>query len=130
MNLTILGAGSFGTAMANHAAQLGHGVRLWCRNAAQAEAINATRVNPRYLKGCRIDETVRADSDFEKSVAFSRHIILAVPTQSLRDVLERLAALGSRDEKLLSLAKGIEIATGKLPHQVAEEVYLSRTAAS
>jgi glycerol-3-phosphate dehydrogenase (NAD(P)+) len=116
--------------MANHAAQLGHDVRLWCRNPAQAKAINATRVNPRYLRGCKLDDAVRADSDFERSVAFSRHIVLAVPTQSLRSVLDRLTAWDPHDGKLLSLAKGIEIATGKLPHQVAEEALLSKSPAS
>ncbi len=125
MKLTILGAGSFGTAMANYAAQLGYDVRLWCRNEAQASAINTTRCNPRYLKGYKLEPEVKADSDFEKSVAFARRVVLAVPTQSLRDILGRLAACDTKDKKLLSLAKGIEIATGKLPHQVAEELLSS-----
>ncbi|MDR1978643.1 MAG: NAD(P)-dependent glycerol-3-phosphate dehydrogenase [Synergistaceae bacterium] len=128
MNLTILGAGSFGTAMSNHAARLGHEVRLWCRGAAQAEAINSKRINPRYLKGCELHEKVRAEANLERAVAFGEKIILAVPTQSLRDVLERLTALNCNSDlnsqpagkKILSLAKGIEIASGKLPHQIAE----------
>lgn len=137
MNLTILGAGSFGTAMANHAAKLGHDVRLWCRNASQAETINTTHYNPRYLKGHKLHEEVRASADLRRAVEFSDKMILAVPTQSLRVLLEQLAELNKESpsfntsntnntkngaKKLLSLAKGIEIATGQLPHQVAEEV--------
>jgi glycerol-3-phosphate dehydrogenase (NAD(P)+) len=123
MNLTVLGAGSFGTAMAAHAARLGHDVRLWCRGPAQAETINKTRVNPRYQKGCKLPEEVRADADFEKCAAFADKIILAVPAQSLRGVLTRLSDEGENRKDLLNLAKGIEVASGKLPHQIAEELF-------
>jgi glycerol-3-phosphate dehydrogenase (NAD(P)+) len=130
MNLTILGAGSFGTAMAVHGARLGYDVRLWCRSSAQAESINKTRVNPRYHKGHKLSEEIRADSDFAKCVAFADNIVLAVPTQSLRDVLERLASAGVENKNLLSLAKGIEISSGKLPHQIAKEVLSSQELSS
>ncbi|MDR1649907.1 MAG: NAD(P)-dependent glycerol-3-phosphate dehydrogenase [Synergistaceae bacterium] len=122
MNLTIFGAGSFGTALAAHGARLGYDVRLWCRSPAQAEAINKTRVNPRCHKGHRLGEEVRADPDFEKCVAFANAVVLAVPAQSLRDILERLASTGVKNKSLLNLAKGMEISSGKLPHQIAEEV--------
>ena len=122
MNITVLGAGSFGTAMSNHAAKLGHNVRLWCRQAALAETINTGRVNPRYLQNCELHKGVWADSDLERAVAFAEKIILAVPAQGQRGVLERLAVLGMGEKKFLSLAKGIEIVSGKLPHQVMEEV--------
>ena len=52
MSLAVLGAGSFGTAVANHAARKGHGVVLWCRTDDQARYINEHRRNPRYLKDC------------------------------------------------------------------------------
>ena len=122
MKLSILGAGSFGTALSSHAARLGYDVRLWTRNPEQADVINATRVNPRYLKGCSLEKEVKALSDFEEAVAFADEIILAVPTQSLRNILEQLAATGAHGKKLLSLAKGIEIVSGKLPCQIAEEL--------
>jgi glycerol-3-phosphate dehydrogenase (NAD(P)+) len=122
MNVAILGAGSFGTAMSNHAARLGYGVRLWCRGPEQAESINSKRMNPRYLKGCKLHEEVRADASLERVVAFGEKIILAVPTQSLRDVLQRLRPLKLDDKGFLSLAKGMEITSGKLPHQIAEEL--------
>ncbi|MDR1376790.1 MAG: NAD(P)-binding domain-containing protein, partial [Synergistaceae bacterium] len=98
MNLAILGAGSFGTAMSNHAARLGYGVRLWCRSGAQAESINSSRLNPRYLKGCKLQDEVRADTSLERTVAFAEKIVLAVPTQSLRDVLQQLKPLKPHDK--------------------------------
>ncbi|MDR1378060.1 MAG: NAD(P)-dependent glycerol-3-phosphate dehydrogenase [Synergistaceae bacterium] len=126
MNLTILGAGSFGTALANHVAKLGNDVRLWCRSATQAETINVKRANPRYLKECRLREEVRADTDLESAIAFGKNTILALPAQSLRDVLLRLVplefTLKLEEKKFLNLSKGIEIASGKLPYQIMEEV--------
>jgi glycerol-3-phosphate dehydrogenase (NAD(P)+) len=122
MNLTVLGAGSFGTALSAHAAKLGHDVRLWCRSGAQAEAINARRSNPRCFKNITLHERIRADSNLEKAVAFAEHVVLALPTQSLRDVLEHISPLELSGKKFLSLAKGIEITSGKLPHQIADEV--------
>ncbi|GHS90491.1 glycerol-3-phosphate dehydrogenase [NAD(P)+] [Synergistales bacterium] len=123
MNLTILGAGSFGTAMANHATRLGLSVRLWCRTQATANAINERHNNPRYMKGSKLGEEVRADSDLGRALSFSDHIILAVPTQSLREVLNNMASMNPRGKKILSLAKGIEITSGKLPHQIAAEIF-------
>jgi glycerol-3-phosphate dehydrogenase (NAD(P)+) len=107
--------------MASHGARLGYDVRLWCRTSAQAEAINKTRVNPRYQKGHKLGEEIRADSDFKKCAAFADNIVLAVPAQSLRDVLARLVSDGVKNKNLLSLAKGMEISSGKLPHQLAKE---------
>ena len=122
MKLTILGAGSFGTAMANHAASLGHDVCLWSRDAAQVEAINRTHTNPDYLKEYKLCETLKAEDDFAKAVRFAPKIILAVPAQSLRDVMQRLSSLDFFKGRILSLAKGIEISTGKLSSEIAEEV--------
>jgi glycerol-3-phosphate dehydrogenase (NAD(P)+) len=122
MNLTILGAGSFGTAMAAHGARLGYDIRLWCRSPALAETINKTRANPRCHRGHTLGEEVRADPDLGKCAAFADAVVLAVPTQSLRDVLGRLASAGLKNKSLLSLAKGMEISSGKLPHQIAREV--------
>ena len=122
MKLTILGAGSFGTALANHAANLGCDVCLWCRDGKQADAINSLHSNPRYLREYRLHDAVRACAGFDEAVAFSDRLVLAVPTQSLRDVLMQLKIPDLAEKKLLSLAKGIEIASGKLPHQVAEEI--------
>jgi glycerol-3-phosphate dehydrogenase (NAD(P)+) len=79
-------------------------------------------MNPRYLKGCKLHEEVRADANLERVVAFGEKIVLAVPTQSLRSVLEQLRPLKADSKEFLSLAKGMEISSGKLPHQIAEEL--------
>ena len=91
MSFAVLGAGSFGTAVANHAARKGHGVVLWCRTDDQARYINEHRRNPRYLKDCPLVESLRATSDLEEALGAGDRTVLAIPTQSLRGFLERLA---------------------------------------
>ena len=121
MSLAVLGAGSFGTAVANHAARKGHEVVLWCRTDEQARYINEHRRNPRYLK-----DSLRATSDLEEALGSADRTVLALPTQSLRGFLERLAPLSTEGHSFLSLAKGIEIATGLMPRAIFEEVLPGR----
>ena len=126
MSFAVLGAGSFGTAVANHAARKGHGVVLWCRTDDQARYINEHRRNPRYLKDCPLVESLRATSDLEEALGSADRTVLALPTQSLRGFLERLAPLSTEGHSFLNLAKGIEIATGLTPRAIFEEVLPGR----
>ncbi len=124
MKLTVLGAGSFGTAIANHMSSMDHEVILWCRRAEGADAINRTRENPDYLHGVRLHPFIRASADLGECLAFSSRLVLAIPTQSLRGVLEKISAAGAAKHglHLLNLAKGIEIGTGCFLHQIASEL--------
>lgn len=124
MKLTIIGAGSFGTAIANHAAGMGHEILLWCRRAGQAEAINTTRKNPGYHSDLKLHPAIAARTDFEECLAFSNRLILAVPAQFQRGVLENISrsSANRRGYHLLNLAKGIEIGTGYFMHQIAAEL--------
>lgn len=124
MRFSVLGAGSFGTAVANNLARRGKDVSLWCRSAEQARAINETHRNPKRLKDNDLDPSLTAINDLEDAVKSADRIIVAVPTQNLRDVLENIALLDLplRDKHFLSLSKGIEISTGLMPHQIFEEI--------
>lgn len=124
MKLTVLGAGSFGSAIANHAAGMGHDVLLWCRRAEQAEAINKTRENPDYHRGIKLHPSLSAGKDLEECLAFSNRLILAIPAQFQRGILENIAQspANRRGFHLLNLAKGIEIGTGCFMHQIASEL--------
>ena len=126
MTIAVLGAGSFGTAVANHLARTGHEAVLWCRAAEQARHINAHHRNPRYLKDYPLLEALRAVAAPEEALAGANRVILALPTQSLRGVLERLAGLPLEGRSFLSLAKGIEIATGLMPRSIFEAVLPGR----
>lgn len=122
MSLAVLGAGSFGTAVADHAARVGREVVLWCRGGDQARHINERHRNPRYLKEYPLEASLRATAVLEEALEGADRVVLALPTQSLRSVLERLAPLSPEGRGFLSLAKGIEIATGLMPHRIFEEV--------
>jgi glycerol-3-phosphate dehydrogenase (NAD(P)+) len=108
----IIGAGAWGTALAIQAARAGNNVVLWARS--DADAIAASRESPR-LPGHRLPERVRVTGDIS---SLSGMAIAAVPTQSLRTVLE--AATNARE--LVICAKGIEAGTLRLPLEIAAEV--------
>ena len=106
--IAVLGAGSWGTALAASLAQNGHPVRLWARRAEAAEAINRTRENADYLPGARLPEALHATSDLAEAVAGAWLWVVAVPSQPARDVLRRLAGFVAPGLTVVSVAKGIE----------------------
>ena len=119
MQLSVLGAGSFGTAMANHAAELGHQVMIWCRRKEQADAIREQHHNPDYFKDYSLSPNVTATANIAECADFSQRILLAVPSQSLRCALE---IIPRGNYQFLNLAKGIEITSGQFLHQMMMEI--------
>ena len=124
MNLTVLGAGSFGTAMANHAACMKHSVLLWGRRSTQTDYINEKKENPNYLKGIPLHRGIRATPNFDEAISFSDRIIMALPTQSTREAMQKLSEITplGRGLQLINLAKGIEMGTGCFLHQISAEL--------
>ena len=122
-HITVIGAGSWGTALAVVAARAGQRVSMWSRDADVVETINRRHLNPRYLKETTLPEGVRATTDFGAAVNQSRLVILAIPSHATRSVLNELVQDLKRDTILVGAAKGIEIETGKRISQVVEEVF-------
>jgi len=120
--ITVFGAGSWGTALADLAARKGHDVCLWCRHAEQARAITVTGHNPRYLADAPVSHSLNATADLEEAALHSSRWILAVPTQALRGVLASLAPLSPPEMSICNAAKGIEILSRKLIHEIASEI--------
>lgn len=119
MKLAVLGAGAWGTAISiNLAAR--HAVTLWARDAAAARALNAARVNARYLPGAAIPPQVAITAQFEEAVAQCELALVATTTAALRATLRRLAAAGAR-APVVWLCKGFEAETSRLPHEIAAE---------
>ncbi len=118
----ILGAGSFATAMAYAVAAGGVRVSMWCRDPEQARTMRETSRNPKFLRDVTLPEGVSFTADMAECLRFSRHAILAVPAQAVREVLTRAVASGGESSSYLNLAKGIEVETGFLIHQIAAEV--------
>jgi len=118
---TVLGAGSWGTALAVHLAAR-HEVRLWSRRAPFAEELETRRENPTYLPGIRFPAGLRVTADAEEALANADLVVLAVPTQALRAVLEGPGTAAFRPGADLVLAcKGIEVGTLALPDRIVAE---------
>lgn len=120
--IAVIGAGSWGTALAIVAARAGHEVRLWSRNAAVVESVNRDRVNPSHLTEASIPENVRATQDFAKAVHEAELVILAAPSHATRGIVKTLTTALRPEMIVVSAAKGIEIETGKRISQVVAEV--------
>lgn len=121
MNITVIGAGAWGTALAISLAEQ-HCVTLWARDAEQVDVMRATRRNQRYLPDAMLPENLAVSSDFSASLAGAQLIVLSVPTAALRGTLERLAGAGVELPGVVWLCKGFEAETSLLPDQVAAQV--------
>ncbi len=117
MQLTVLGAGAWGTALAIQAAQR-HPVTLWARDADQAAALQAERRNARYLPEVTLPERLRVSADLSLSLQGADLIVVASPMAGLRGLL----AACPGEVPLLWLCKGFEAGTGRLGHEIAREL--------
>ena len=93
MNTTILGAGSFGTAMAVHLTSLGHNVKMWTIDAEQAEIMNREHRNNFCFFDTALPDKIAATIDLREALDFSDRYIMAIPTQFEREVCGKIAAL-------------------------------------
>lgn len=110
LRVTVLGGGSFGTAMANTAVRNGCDTKIWIRDEAVAEEINRTHVNQRYLPDFQLETGLVAVSDVEQAVRDRDIILVAIPSHSFRDVLKQIRPFIS-SQAVVSLTKGIEANT-------------------
>jgi glycerol-3-phosphate dehydrogenase (NAD(P)+) len=118
----VIGAGSWGTALAVQLARGGRPVRLWGRDRAVLEAIARERENRRYLPGIRLPDNVTVERELEATLTGARDILIAVPSGALRETLGRLKPLMRDGERIAWATKGFELETGKLPHEIVGEV--------
>lgn len=107
LRVTVLGGGSFGTAMANTAVRNGCDTMIWIRDAAVADDINLTHINKRYLPDFQLETGLRAVSDIEVAVRERDIILVAIPSHSFRDVLKQIRPFIT-SQAVISLTKGIE----------------------
>lgn len=119
MNITIIGAGAWGTALATSLAA-SHRVTLWARSAAQIKAMRSTRLNQRYLPDILLPANLEISADFPAVLAAAELVIFALPTAALRATLQQFAQTSHRFGVALA-CKGFEAETSKLPHQVVAE---------
>ena len=120
MQLAVLGAGAWGTALAIEYAR-GHQVTLWTRDSQQQQDMAAARVNQRYLPDAPFPDALQLSADLAGSVTGAGLILIVTPIAGLRPTLKALRALGQPLPPLIWACKGFEQQTGLLPHQVVVE---------
>jgi glycerol-3-phosphate dehydrogenase (NAD(P)+) len=118
VNIAILGAGAWGTALAASWSQA-HSVKLWTRARADAEALARSRES-RYLPGVRIPESVSVAGELEAAIRGADLVLIAASTEGLRETATRVHGIDSAPT-LAWACKGFETATAMLPHQVVAE---------
>jgi glycerol-3-phosphate dehydrogenase (NAD(P)+) len=106
--VAVLGAGSWGTALALQIARRGTPVRLWARDAALAASISATRENARYLPGLKLAEGILATGDHREALRDADLVVVAMPSHFVRGALAPMAAHIAPGAALLSATKGLE----------------------
>jgi glycerol-3-phosphate dehydrogenase (NAD(P)+) len=111
--IAVIGAGSWGTALSLALGCAGSSVRLWARRAELAEAISGSRRNPDYLAEFELPDSVTATADLIEAVGGARLVILAVPSQGVGEISERLASVLTEDTRaVVSAAKGLDPMSG------------------
>jgi glycerol-3-phosphate dehydrogenase (NAD(P)+) len=127
--LAVIGAGSWGTALAILLARSGHPVHLWGRDATQVDAMRAARCNVRYLPEAEFPERLAVTSNLDTALRGARDALIAVPSHAFRATLESIAPRLAPATRVAWATKGFEISSGLLPHQVASELLHGRVGA-
>ncbi len=126
--ISVIGAGAWGTALAQTLSSDGSAVMLWTRFKSHASEINAAHENKRYLQGVTLNKGIRATHELE--IALQSDIILLVtPTQALRSILNDMKGLVRSDHKMVLCCKGIEQETGKLTTEILSDIFPNHTPA-
>lgn len=119
MNISILGTGAWGTALAICFSGK-HAITLWGRDENQIAAIKTNRQNDHYLAGISLPPDIELTSDFSQAISSTDLILSVVPTAGFRETLSNLAAITS-NIPVIWACKGFEKSTGKLAHQIVQE---------
>ena len=119
--IAVLGAGSWGSALANLLAKKGHNVTVWSFERDVAEAINAQHENPRYLNGIALDQRLAATTSIGDAVRNADVVLSVTPAQHVRGVMSEAARFMRGDALVVSASKGIETRTLQTMAEVLEE---------
>ncbi len=120
MNITVIGAGAWGTALAITLAKQ-HPVTLWTRNVEQMAQMSAARCNARYFPQHVFPDGLTLVPRLPAALAYAELVLVVVPTAGLRETLGAIVSNGRR-MSVIWACKGFERGGGKLPHQVARDV--------
>jgi len=129
-SIAVLGAGSWGTALAIQLARAGATVKLWGRDTEALAQMRKAGVNERYLPEAKFPESLLAEPDWERCLTDVGLVLISVPSHGFRPVLQRLqddSPIDVLQTGLCWATKGLEMSTGLLPHQVVHQVIPNHT---
>jgi glycerol-3-phosphate dehydrogenase (NAD(P)+) len=121
-DIAVLGAGSWGTALAIQCARAGRPARLWGRDRSHVAMMARERSNRRYLPDVAFPESLQMIGELEAAIDDVDDVLIAVPSHAFRALLTQLKPLLPADTRLCWATKGFELDSGKLPNEVAHEV--------
>ena len=127
--MAVIGAGSWGTALAIQLARAGRPVQLWGRDSAQVDSMRTARRNARYLPDAVFPKNLQVTSSLGEALNGARDALIAVPSHAFRSVLQNLAPRLQPTTRIAWATKGFEISSGWLPHQVVGEMLPARAGA-
>jgi len=121
--VTVLGEGAWGTAIASVLANNGYTVKLWCNDPGVVESITKESVNRRYLPGIVLPKNINPTISLEEALADVEWIFNVSPVKYLRSVLQKAQPFLKTDQRCVMLSKGIEQGTLMLPTQIIDDVF-------
>ena len=121
-SVSVLGAGSYGTALAFCLARNGIQTHLWCRDTVQANAMRASRCNQKYLPDAHFPSSLDVTDSIEQALQASLDILIVVPSHAFADTLTLIRPLLSKQHRIIWATKGLEPETGRLLQEVATEI--------
>ena len=119
--IAVIGAGSWGTALAISLAESGHAVSLWTRKPEHAEAMKTDGENKKYLPGIAFPESLKVADTMEAAIVGAELVMFSTPAQGFRSVLDQAKPHLTKDMVLVNVAKGIEQKSLKRLSEIAEE---------
>lgn len=121
-NICIIGAGSFGTALAVVLTRAGNHVKIWAREQNVADVINKLHKNPDYLPGVDLDKSITCYNELGKCLSARDVVVFATPSHAVREVAEQVKKHLTGNEVIVNVAKGIENGTNLRMSELLAEV--------
>lgn len=121
-HISVLGAGSYGTALAFCLSRNGVETFLWGRDSNHMAELQADRSNERYLPGFTFPDSLHIEPDLVKAIEASNDLLVVVPSHAFADLLKQIKPHLTEQHRILWATKGLEPETGRLLQEVAEEI--------